>query len=126
MCDISHLSEAVILEGIGHFVGEIDQYPPVFSAIKVDGKRAYKSARKGQEVEVPSRRVLIESFKLLGYEALARVRIRCGKGTYIRSLAHDLGQQLGTGGYLTALKAHGHRRLSSGRCLAGGGLWLAE
>lgn len=105
ICDISHLTEEKILDGISHFIGKVEQFPPVFSAVKVKGKRAFKSARKGQEVEIPSRSIWVESFELLSYEAPeAKVRIQCGKGTYIRSLAHDLGQDIGTGGYLTALR----------------------
>ena len=103
--DISHLNEEIIREGISHFIGKVEQYPPVFSAVKIKGKRAFKSARKGQDVEIPSRSIWVESYELLSYDAPeAKVRIRCGKGTYIRSLANDLGQQLGTGAYLTALR----------------------
>jgi tRNA pseudouridine55 synthase len=103
--DTSQLNEASILEGIHHFTGKVEQYPPIFSAIKIKGKRAFKSARKGQEVDIPSRTIWVESFDLLRYDVPeAQVRIRCGKGTYIRSLAHDLGQHLGTGAYLTALR----------------------
>lgn len=103
--DTSHLTEEIIVEGITHFTGRVVQFPPVFSAIKVDGKRAFKSARKGKEVEIPSREVWVEKFELLSYGAAeAQVRVTCGKGTYIRSLAHDLGQHLGTGAYLTSLR----------------------
>ncbi|MFK7972028.1 MAG: tRNA pseudouridine(55) synthase TruB [Bacteroidia bacterium] len=103
--DISQLTEATILEAITHFTGRVVQYPPVFSAVKVDGKRAFKSARKGQKVDIPSREIWVEKFEILDFSSPeAKVRITCGKGTYIRSLAHDLGQHLGTGAYLTQLR----------------------
>lgn len=88
-----------------NFLGEIDQKPPIFSAIKVDGKRAYKSARAGQEVEIPMRRVLVSQFDLTRFE-LPQVdfEVACSKGTYIRSLAHDLGQAADSGAHLCALR----------------------
>lgn len=93
------------------FRGTVVQRPPAFSAIKVDGERLYKLARRGEEVEAPERTITIESLQLLSCD-LPRVSIdvMCSKGTYIRSIAHDLGVALGTGGHLSGL-----RRLSSGR-----------
>ena len=104
--DISHLDRATIEAALPTFRGEITQVPPAYSAVKIDGKRAYQEARKGREVKLKERRVQIYAFELL--EAVApphtwRARIQCSKGTYIRSLAHDLGQALGTGAYLTGL-----------------------
>ncbi len=87
------------------FFGEIDQKPPIFSAIKVGGKRAYKSARAGQVVEIPMRRVQVSQFDLTRFE-LPQVdfEVACSKGTYIRSLAHDLGQAADSGAHLCALR----------------------
>ena len=87
------------------FVGQIEQLPPMYSAVKVEGKRLYKLARKGEVVERSPRTVTIERFDI-GEIALPDVdfSVRCSKGTYVRTLAHDLGQQLGCGAYLTALR----------------------
>ncbi len=105
LCDVSHLQEEGIQEALRAFVGEIDQIPPMYSARKVSGKRLYELARKGQEIERPSRRVQIHELIVEDYTTpLLRVRVRCSKGTYVRSLAHDLGQALGCGGYLSSLR----------------------
>lgn len=92
------------------FTGEITQTPPVYSAIKVNGQRAYKLARAGKEVEIPSRQVTVYWIKLLRYD-YPELEIECkvSSGTYIRTLAEDIGTALGTGAYTTAL-----RRLSIG------------
>jgi tRNA pseudouridine55 synthase len=103
--DISNISEKQIREALEKFVGEIDQKPPVFSAIKIDGKRAYNLARAGEEVEMKSRKTTI--FYLENVEInlpLISFTVGCSKGTYIRSLAHDIGQELGVGAYLTQLR----------------------
>ncbi len=103
--EISHLSEKDVLKATEPFTGWIEQHPPVFSAIKVKGKRAYKSAREGKKVELKSRRVKISIFEITGIKLPEiHFRIVCSKGTYIRSLAHDYGQELGVGAYLTALR----------------------
>ncbi len=87
------------------FRGEIRQKPPVFSAVKRDGKRLYEYARKGQEVAIPERIVRIERFDFTRIDPPElEFVVQCGKGTYIRSLAHDFGQALGCGAYLSALK----------------------
>jgi tRNA pseudouridine55 synthase len=101
--DLIDLAE--VKKAIGQFIGEIDQVPPIYSAIKVDGKRLYKSARAGKEVKPEPRRVMVEEFEVTRFE-LPEVdfEVRCSKGTYVRSLAHDLGQALGCGGYLSALR----------------------
>ena len=103
--DYSHISEEFILETLQKFVGEIDQKPPVFSAIKIDGNRAYDLARKGQEVEMKSRKTTIHYLNIIEIDLpFVRFTVGCSKGTYIRSLAHDIGQELGVGAYLTNLR----------------------
>ncbi|MCG3180217.1 MAG: tRNA pseudouridine synthase B [Phycisphaerae bacterium] len=94
-----------IRKRLDKFVGRIDQRPPAFSAVHVDGHRAYKLARRGAEVVLPTRPVQVETIEVLGYEwPTIRVRIACGRGTYIRALARDLGEALGVGAYLSALR----------------------
>lgn len=128
-----HLNDALLQAARRQFVGDILQLPPIFSAVKVDGKRLYKNARTGIEVEVPQRAVQVESFELgplrpvatdrteisVAYDkGNARImlhpdyapgqqcdfKVVCGKGTYIRSLVNDLGQAVGSGAYLSALR----------------------
>jgi tRNA pseudouridine55 synthase len=100
-----HLSEEDIKKATEQFLGEIEQVPPIYSAIKVDGKALYELARKGQEVEIKSRKVQILFFEITSVNLPSiDFRVSCSKGTYIRSLANDLGQSLGCGGYLTALR----------------------
>ncbi|MBR1618930.1 tRNA pseudouridine(55) synthase TruB [bacterium] len=89
------------------FKGEIEQYPPIYSAIKVNGKKLYEYARKGQEVEIKPRKVYISKIEILEFDEqnqIAKIIIGCSKGTYIRSIAHDVGQKLNCGGYLIALE----------------------
>ena len=103
--DFSHISMEFIHEVLEKFVGEIEQKPPIFSAIKIDGKRAYDLARKGDEVEMKSRKTTIHYLKDVEIELpFVRFTVGCSKGTYIRSLAHDIGQELGVGAYLTNLR----------------------
>lgn len=99
-----HITREMVEDTLGKFTGDIAQRPPLFSACKVDGKRAYDLARKGSDMELAPKQIRIDSIELLAFE-LPRIRIRvvCGKGTYIRSLARDIGEALGSGGYLTAL-----------------------
>ena|SRR5947209_2746715 len=90
---------------LGAMIGEILQKPPAFSALKIGGQRAYDVARSGKTVELEPRRVRIYSAELLTYEwPLARIRVDCGRGTYIRAIARDLGAALSVGGYLTELR----------------------
>ena len=105
ICDTSHISQVQIEEELGQFRGEITQYPPIFSAVKIDGKRAYKSARKGEEVKLRPRIVKVSHFEITEYQdnSYIKAEIHCSKGTYIRSLVHDLGQKLGVGAYLLDL-----------------------
>ncbi len=102
---IEHISEESIKEATANFIGEIEQYPPVFSALKKDGKRLYEYAREGEEVEIKSRKITINEFEITRVE-LPEVdfKVICGKGTYIRSLAHDFGKKLNSGAHLTALR----------------------
>ncbi len=87
------------------FMGEIDQIPPIFSAIKVNGKRLYKSARQGEEVEIEPRKVEIKELEFTKFEGTElHFRVVCSKGTYIRSLARDVGKALESGGYLIELR----------------------
>lgn len=103
--DYSHISEEYIHETLAKFVGEIQQRPPVFSAIKIDGQRAYDMARKGQEVEMKLRPTTIHYLNGIEIDLpFIRFTVGCSKGTYIRSLAHDIGQELGVGAYLTNLR----------------------
>jgi tRNA pseudouridine55 synthase len=103
---VTGLSEAAIEAVLAHFRGAIDQIPPMYSALKRDGRPLYTYARKGQTVERAARKVTIHTLDLVSFEApdRARVRIRCSKGTYIRSLAADVGERLGTGAHLVALR----------------------
>lgn len=100
-----HITEALILETTKQFLGEIDQKPPIFSAIKKDGKRLYEHARAGEEVEIAFRKTTIHEFEITRI-ALPEIdfRVKCSKGTYIRSLAYDFGIALNSGGHLTALR----------------------
>jgi tRNA pseudouridine55 synthase len=97
--------QADIEKVLKQFTGEITQTPPAFSAIKVDGQRAYKLARAGKKVEIPARNVTIYSLQLLSYEYPAlKIRTNVSSGTYIRTLAQDIGDKLGVGGYCSELR----------------------
>ena len=101
----AHIDEALIHETVKQFLGEIDQKPPIFSAIKKDGKRLYEHARAGEEVEIDSRKTTIHEFEITRI-ALPEIdfRVVCSKGTYIRSLAYDFGKALNSGSHLTVLR----------------------
>lgn len=103
--DISKITEEQILEATSLFLGEIEQQPPVFSALKKEGKRLYEFARAGEAIEVPKRKITIFTFEITKID-LPQVsfRIVCSKGTYIRSIAHDFGKSLNNGGHLSALR----------------------
>ena len=103
--DISEITETQIKETLEKFLGEIDQKPPIFSAIKIEGTRAYDLARAGKEVEMKSRKTTITYIENIEIDLpFIRFTVGCSKGTYIRSLAHDIGQELGVGAYLTNLR----------------------
>ncbi len=102
---IDHISEEDIIGATLEFLGEIDQVPPVFSALKKEGKRLYEYARNGEDVEIPSRKVEIKEFEITEIRfPEVDFRVICSKGTYIRSLANDFGKTLGTGAYLSSLR----------------------
>lgn len=102
---LSEITEAEIYAATAQFTGEIQQRPPIFSALKKEGKRLYEYARAGEEVEIPSRTITISEFEITQIELpLVHFRVACSKGTYIRSLAHDFGKALNNGGHLSALR----------------------
>ena len=102
--DTSHITKQLLEKVAKQFVGEIKQIPPVFSAIKQNGKRLYDFARKNEEVKIKERKVMVHSFKIIDIN-LPKVsfKISCGKGTYIRSIANDFGRALNSGAYLSKL-----------------------
>jgi len=102
---IDHLQPDELRKASLQFAGEIEQVPPIYSAIKIDGKRAYKYARKDQEVQIKSRKVIIHKFDLLNFTPpQLDFSVKCSKGTYIRSLVSDFGKSLDNGAYLSSLR----------------------
>jgi tRNA pseudouridine55 synthase len=102
---IEHITSELIQETVKQFLGEIDQKPPVFSAIKKDGKRLYEHARAGEEVEIAARKTTIHEFEITKINLPEiEFRVVCSKGTYIRSLAYDYGRALNSGAYLSVLR----------------------
>lgn len=100
-----HITRESVEEVLQSFVGTIQQVPPVFSACKVEGKRAYELARKGEEVELKSKTLVIDEMELLECDLpILKIRVVCSKGTYIRALARDIGVALQSGAHLTALE----------------------
>ena len=100
-----HISEELIHQTTKQFIGEIDQFPPVFSALKKDGKRLYEYARAGETVEIKSRKIHISTFEITKIDGLnIEFMVVCSKGTYIRSLAHDFGKALQSGAHLSVLR----------------------
>lgn len=100
-----HITEEELQAAALKLTGEIEQYPPIFSAVKIDGKRAYESARKGEEVKVKPRQVSVSKFDIDTSEfPKVHFTIVCSKGTYIRSMASDFGKLLGNGAHLSALR----------------------
>ncbi|MGE5942869.1 MAG: tRNA pseudouridine(55) synthase TruB [Flavobacteriales bacterium] len=100
-----HITNELIEETTKQFIGEIQQYPPVFSAIKKDGKRLYEFARTGENVDIKARGISIQEFEITKVDTPnIDFRVVCSKGTYIRSLAHDFGKALGSGAHLSALR----------------------
>ncbi|MCC8037159.1 MAG: tRNA pseudouridine(55) synthase TruB [Bacteroidales bacterium] len=100
-----HITRELVEETLKRFHGAIEQVPPAFSACKIDGRRAYKMARKGHEVNLKAKQLVIDDIELLEYSSGSiTIRVVCSKGTYIRALARDIGEALGSGGHLTALR----------------------
>ncbi|MFA9371504.1 MAG: tRNA pseudouridine(55) synthase TruB [Labilibaculum antarcticum] len=100
-----HITKELIDETLKGFIGEIQQRPPNYSAVKIKGKRAYEYARKGQEVEIKMKTLAIDEIEVLEFEKnILKLRIVCSKGTYIRALARDIGRKLNSGAHLTALQ----------------------
>ena len=101
----SHITDNLILSASSSFIGEINQKPPIFSALKKNGERMYEKARRGEKVVIKSRKVKIHEFNITSINNLTvNFEITCSKGTYIRSIANDFGVKLNTGGYLSSLK----------------------
>jgi len=103
--ETQHISEEMIQQTAADFFGEQDQFPPAHSAIKIGGERVYEKARRGEEVELKARRINITAFDIEKIEMpLVHFRIRCTKGTYIRSIANDFGKRLQSGSHLSSLR----------------------
>lgn len=103
--DFSHVNNELLSETLKKFEGEIDQVPPIFSAIKVKGKRAFEYARNGEELKLQPKKIVIEKVDIESIELpLVKIKIVCSKGTYIRALARDIGEELNCGAYLTELR----------------------
>lgn len=100
-----HITRELVEATLSRFVGRIEQIPPAFSAVKIDGKRAYDLARRGRDVELKPKILVIDEIELLDFSPTSiTIRVVCSKGTYIRALARDIGQALGSGAHLTALR----------------------
>jgi len=115
-----HIDRAMVERVLTGFVGEIAQIPPSYSACKVDGKRAYKLMRKGNDVQLKPKTLRIDEIELLDYDDVRktmRIRVVCGKGTYIRALARDIGQALDSGAFLTDLRRTKVGEVSVDQCL---------
>ena len=126
-----HITRELIEQTLPQFVGDILQVPPVYSACMVDGHRAYKMARKGEEVELAAKPIHIEEIELTAFDPVTMqmsIRVVCGKGTYIRSLARDIGFALGSGAFLTALcrTRLGNVRIEECQTFDSFPLWLDE
>lgn len=103
----SHITREMIIEVLGQFEGDVMQVPPSYSACKINGERSYMLKRKGKAVELTAKSIRIDSIELTDFDAekmQLSIRVNCGKGTYIRAIARDLGRVLGSGAYLTALR----------------------
>lgn len=103
----AHITRQLIDGALPRFVGDIEQVPPSYSACKIEGERAYKMRRNGEEVKLKPKRIHIDEIEVLGFDAEEKqltIRVVCGKGTYIRALARDIGRALQSGAYLTSLR----------------------
>ncbi|RNC64510.1 tRNA pseudouridine(55) synthase TruB [Proteiniphilum sp. X52] len=101
----AHITRKMVEDVLRRFTGTIEQVPPVFSAVKVDGKRAYELARRNEDIKLKPKLLVIDSIELISYNMPdITIRVVCGKGTYIRALARDIGKALETGAHLTGLR----------------------
>lgn len=117
----AHITRGLIDEILPGFIGRIEQVPPAYSACKVDGKRAYKMARKGHEVELKPKVLVIDAIEVLDFDEekmTLTLRIVCSKGTYIRALARDIGEALGSGAHLIGLRRTRVGDVTADRCLS--------
>lgn len=115
-----HITRDMVLDVLQQFTGDISQVPPTYSACKVDGERAYRLRRNGEQVELKPKQVHIDSIDLTDFDAekaTMSIRVVCGKGTYIRALARDLGRALGSGAYLTSLRRTRVGDITVGDCI---------
>ena len=100
-----HITEELLRSTLKNFIGSIQQIPPTYSAVKINGKRAYEYARKGQDVEIKPKTLVIDEIELISFsDNVAKIRVVCSKGTYIRALARDIGQALNSGAHLIGLQ----------------------
>jgi tRNA pseudouridine55 synthase len=114
-----HITRELVEQTLTRFTGRIEQVPPAYSAIKIDGKRAYHMARKGQQPELKAKILVIDEIELLEYaQTQIVVRVVCSKGTYIRALARDIGQALNSGAHLTALRRTRVGNVTADMCLS--------
>ena len=114
-----HITQAMVEETLSHFLGTIEQIPPVFSACKVEGKRAYELARKGEEVNLKSKTLVIDEIELLAYALpIIKIRVVCSKGTYIRALARDIGEALHSGAHLIGLERTRISNVTLDQCMS--------
>lgn len=114
-----HITREAVEVALKQFLGRIEQVPPSYSACKIDGRRAYDMARKGQEVELKPKVLVIDEIELLDFAPEAiRIRVVCSKGTYIRALARDIGRALGSGAHLTGLRRTRVGDITIDRCLS--------
>jgi tRNA pseudouridine55 synthase len=124
-----HITRELVEESLKTFVGEIEQIPPIFSACKIDGSRAYDLARKGKEVELKPKLLVIDEIELLTYNLPdISIRVVCSKGTYIRALARDIGESMNSGAHLTALIRTRIGEITLAQCLGTGDFkkWLEK
>ena len=116
--ETAHITAKLVEEKLKQFIGEIDQVPPVYSAVKVKGKRAFDYARQGEEVELKSKKLVIDEIEILEFALpILKIRVVCSKGTYIRALARDIGLALNSGAHLTALQRTRIGEITLEKCL---------
>ncbi|MGM9860471.1 MAG: tRNA pseudouridine(55) synthase TruB [Muribaculaceae bacterium] len=116
---VDHITRQMVEDVLSRFIGRIEQIPPKFSACKIDGKRAYSLARAGKDVDLKPKILVIDDIELLDYSPSSiRVRVVCSKGTYIRALARDIGEALGSGAHLTDLRRTRVGDISIDRCMS--------